>query len=309
MVDQAAAERLGKVAVLMGGRSSEREISLQSGSAVLYALQRLGVKTVAIDADRDVANQLSRSGIDRAFVALHGRGGEDGVIQGVLETLNIPYTGSGVLGSAITMNKELTKRLWLQAGLPTPPYQVLSDDADIDLAIEQLGWPMAVKAAHEGSSIGVYKVTSRQQLVDAWQQALTFDSLVIAEKWVIGQELTAAVLLGQSLPLIRLETAQEFYDYEAKYLSDNTQYICPTGLPEALEREIQHLALKAFDTVFARDWGRVDFMLDQNQKPWLIEVNSVPGLTSHSLVPMAAQASGMEFDQLIWRLILATEER
>lgn len=310
MTDQIiTAEQLGKVAVLMGGRSSEREISLQSGSAVLYALQRLGIKAVAVDADRDVANQLSRAGIDRAFVALHGRGGEDGVIQGVLETLNIPYTGSGVLGSAITMNKLLTKRLWLQAGLPTPPYQELADMADIDVAIEQLGWPMAVKAAHEGSSIGVYKVGSREQLVEAWQKALTFDGLVIAEKWVIGQELTAAVLMGEALPLIRLETAQEFYDYEAKYLSDDTQYICPAGLSETLESRIRNLALQAFESVYTRDWGRVDFMLDQNQQPWLIEVNSVPGLTSHSLVPMAARAAGIEFDQLIWKLISATERK
>jgi len=294
----------GKVAVLMGGPSAEREISLQTGQAVLAALVRKGVDAIGIDArDAGVLDTLRDGGIDRVFIALHGRWGEDGVIQGALEVLGLPYTGSGVLGSAIGMDKSRCKRLWLGAGLPTPGYLQLGSVEDLETAVTGIGYPLAVKPAREGSSIGISKVQTWDQLEAAWQRALELDDMVLAEQWIEGTELTAAILQGEALPLIRLEAAGEFYDYEAKYVSDETAYICPCGLPDGLEQDLRALALQAFEATGCSGWGRVDLMLDAQQRPWLLEVNTVPGMTSHSLVPMAAAAAGIGFDELVVRIL------
>ncbi len=295
----------GRVAVLMGGRSAERAISLQSGGAVLAALQRQGVEAEAVDLDEGVLERLRRGGFERVFIALHGRGGEDGQIQGALETLRIPYTGSGVLGSALAMDKLSAKRMWLATGVPTPSFVVLARGFDAEAVVAELGLPLMVKPAREGSSLGVAKVDQAQALYAAWEAASRLDERVIAERWVTGREYTCAVLAGEPLPMIRLETPRAFYDYEAKYHDDRTRYIVPCGLPEALERELQALALTAFQALEARGWGRVDLLLDERRRPWFIEVNTVPGMTDHSLVPMAARAAGIDFDALVLR-VLAT---
>jgi D-alanine-D-alanine ligase len=294
---------LGRVAVLMGGRSAEREISLQSGNAVLSALRRKGVEAEAVDLDANVLGRLSGGGFSRVFIALHGRGGEDGQIQGALETLRIPYTGSGVLGSALSMDKLAAKRVWLAVGVPTPPFMMLARGFDPEAVTEALGLPLMVKPAREGSSLGVAKVNKVAELRAAWQDASRLDDRVIAERWVTGREYTCAVLEGEALPMIRLETPRPFYDYQAKYHDDRTQYICPCGLPERLERDVQRLALQAFDALDARGWGRVDLLLDAQDRPWFIEVNTVPGMTDHSLVPMAARAAGLSFDELVVRVL------
>jgi D-alanine-D-alanine ligase len=294
----------GKVAVLMGGPSAEREISLQSGQAVLEALKSRGVDAHGIDArDRHVLAALEEAAVDRVFIALHGRWGEDGVIQGALEVLGLPYTGSGVLGSAIAMDKRRTKQLWKGIGLPTPEFVLLGNEQDLEDAVTHIGYPLAVKPAREGSSIGISKATSWSGLQQAWQAARELDDVVIAEQWIEGTELTAAILGNDALPLIRLEAAGEFYDYEAKYVSDDTGYICPCGLPEQQEATLQELALKAFEATSCSGWGRVDLMLDKAQRPYLIEVNTVPGMTSHSLVPMAAAEQGLDFADLCLRIL------
>lgn len=293
----------GRVAVLMGGWSAERVISLESGSAVLAALKRKGVAAEAIDLDRDVFKRLKEGEFDRAFIALHGRGGEDGVIQGALEAMGIPYTGSGVLGSALAMDKCKSKLIWMSLGVPTPPFVELAADLDADGVVEALGLPLMVKPAREGSSLGASKVTATEQLRPAWQRASQYDSSIIAERWITGKEYTAALLDGEPLPMIQLKTPRAFYDYEAKYVDDRTQYICPCGLPEIRERELQALALKGFRALGARGWGRVDLLVDEEERPWLIEVNTVPGMTSHSLVPMAAKAAGIGFDDLVLRIL------
>lgn len=297
----------GKVAVLMGGDSAEREVSLRSGAAVLAALQQRGVDAHGIDAGPDVLRRLETGAFDRAFIILHGRGGEDGVIQGALERIGLPYTGSGVLGSALGMDKYRTKALWRGLGLPTPESVLLTGAADL-AAADGLGYPLMVKPSREGSSIGMTKVEDAQQLQQAWETARRYDASVLAERWILGREYTASVLLGEALPLIRLETPHTFYDYEAKYHADTTRYHCPCGLPPAQEAELQALCLQAFNAVGAEGWGRVDLMLDEQQQPWLIEVNTVPGMTDHSLVPMSARAAGIEFDELVMR-ILATSLR
>ena len=294
----------GKVAVLMGGPSAEREISLQSGQAVLEALKSRGVDAHGIDArDRHVLAALEEAAVDRVFIALHGRWGEDGVIQGALEVLGLPYTGSGVLGSAIAMDKRRTKQLWKGIGLPTPEFVLLGNEQDLEDAVTHIGYPLAVKPAREGSSIGISKATSWSGLQQAWQAARELDDVVIAEQWIEGTELTAAILGNDALPLIRLEAAGEFYDYEAKYVSDDTGYICPCGLPEQQEASLQELARKAFEATSCSGWGRVDLMLDKAQRPYLIEVNTVPGMTSHSLVPMAAAEQGLDFAGLCLRIL------
>ncbi len=298
--------RFGKVAVLMGGTSAEREISLESGGAVLAALQRQGVNAHAIDAGDGVLKMLDGAGYDRVFIALHGRGGEDGVIQGALETIGLPYTGSGVLGSALTMDKCRSKRIWMSAGLPTPDFTELNTETDVDAVCDALGLPLMLKPVREGSSLGASKVTDRGSFDQARQLAAQFDHRVMAERWIEGEEYTASILKGQVLPLIKLQTPRTFYDYTAKYNDENTRYICPCGLDAGQEEDLAELALRAFALLGARGWGRVDLMLDNVGNPWLIEVNAVPGMTSHSLVPMAARVAGIDFDDLVLRILETT---
>jgi D-alanine-D-alanine ligase len=294
----------GKVAVLLGGHSAEREVSLASGRAVLAALQAAGVDAHALDpADERFQQTLLDGGFARAFIALHGRGGEDGVMQGMLEVAGIPYTGSGVLGSALGMDKLRTKQVWQSAGIPTPAFTLLTNAAEVAAAQDGLQYPVIVKPAHEGSSIGISKVESASALPQAWQQAAHYDSSVIVEQWISGAEYTAGILGDEVLPLIRLETPNAFYDFAAKYQADTTRYLIPCGLEAAQEAQLQGLALQAFRAVGAQGWGRVDFMLDGAGRPWFIEVNTVPGLTDHSLVPMAAQAAGHDFGQLVRRIL------
>lgn len=294
----------GKIAVLMGGWSAEREISLKSGKAVYEALFSIGLDVHAIDVKKDVFDLLREGKFDSVFNVLHGRGGEDGVIQSLLEILEIPYTGSGVLGSALSMDKMRTKLLWQGLGLPTPEFIALYTKADCVQAVEKIGLPLAVKPILEGSSIGMSKVENPSEIQSAWHKAREYGP-VIAERWIVGSEYTASILHDTVLPIIRLETPRAFYDYEAKYFDNQTQYHCPCGLPEELEKKINLLVRQAFSAVGAKGWGRVDLMLDNGNKPWLIEVNTVPGMTDHSLVPMAAKQAGIEFGELCLQ-ILAT---
>ncbi|MCK5667634.1 MAG: D-alanine--D-alanine ligase [Gammaproteobacteria bacterium] len=298
--------QFGKVAVMMGGSSAEREISLQSGQAVFDALQRQKVDAHIIDPRENLIAQLTTGNFDRVFIALHGRGGEDGLMQGLLDTLEIPYTGSGVLGSSLAMDKCRSKRIWQSHGLPTPAFVDLNEDSDWQEVVEYLGLPLIVKPVREGSSYGASKVKELGEMESAWRQAYEFDERVMAESWIVGGEYTAPVLGDEVLPMIRLETPREFYDYEAKYIADTTQYHCPCGLDADVENELAKLAFAAFKAVDASGWGRVDFMLDAEEKPWLIEVNTIPGMTSHSLVPMSAKQAGMSFDDLTLRILAAS---
>jgi D-alanine-D-alanine ligase len=293
--------KLGRVAVLMGGSASEREVSLNSGQAVLNGLLAGGVNAEAFDPAERSIEELQQ--YDRAFNVLHGQGGEDGVIQGVLESLKIPYTGSGVLASALTMDKLRSKQLWQGVGVPTPPFEIISKRTGFAQVVEQLGLPLMVKPVCEGSSIGMAKVESVEALQQAWQVAAQFDGAVIAEQWVEGEEYTIAVLDGEALPTIRLRTPHGFYDFEAKYQANDTEYRCPCGLDPDKEQTLQQLALKAFDALGCEGWGRVDLMLDGGGDPWLLEVNTVPGMTDHSLVPMAAEAAGLSFNQLVLKIL------
>ena len=296
-------EKFGKVAVLMGGRSAEREISLKSGTMVLAALIKSGVDAHAFDPRDESLETLKSQRFDRAFIALHGRLGEDGTIQGALEYLGVPYTGSGVMASALAMDKWRTKLLWQAAGLPTPPYEVMTARTDpADLA-KRIGLPLMVKPVREGSSIGMSKVASVGKLAPAYELATRYDEIVIAERFVEGTELTAAILDGEPLPLIRLETPRVFYDYEAKYFADDTRYICPSGLPDETEKYVQRQAETAFRLLGCSGWGRVDLMLDREGSSWLLEVNTIPGMTDHSLVPMAARARGISFEDLCVRIL------
>ncbi len=293
----------GRVAVLMGGWSAEREISLVSGRAVLAGLRRAGVDAHGVDVGRDILEVLARERYDRAFVVLHGRGGEDGVVQGALEVLGLPYTGSGVLGSAIAMDKYRCKLLWQGAGVPTPAFRLLRGSGDLEGTTARVGLPLMVKPVHEGSSIGMTKVELEGELAAAWEVARAFDDAVLAEHWVTGSEYTATILGGEALPLIRLETPRSFYDYAAKHESVSTRSRIPCGLPAAAEAGLQARALEAFRAVGAAGWGRVDFLLDGDGHPWFIEVNTVPGMTDHSLVPMAAAAAGIGFEDLVLRIL------
>lgn len=298
--------QFGKVAVLYGGWAAERPVSLKSGAAVLAALQESGVDAHGIDVDRNILSVLQAGNYDRVFNILHGRGGEDGVIQGALELLGLPYTGCGVKASAISMDKLMTKRLWLGAGLPTPNYRVLTADTNFDAVVAELGLPLIVKPASEGSSIGISKVTEAAALKPAYEAAAQSDPVVIVEQWITGSEYTAGILAGEPLPLIRVEVPGVFYDYEAKYISNDTRYFCPCGLTAAEESRVCQLALQAFAAVGGRGWGRVDMMRDQQGNTWLIEVNTNPGMTDHSLVPMAARAVGMDFNALVLRILETT---
>jgi len=300
----------GRVAVLMGGWSAEREVSLWSGKGVFDALRSRGVDVTAVDADREGILRLGAQGFDRAFNLLHGTGGEDGTVQAVLDLQRIPYTGSGVLASALAMDKLRTKRIWRAEGLPTPDYLVLGSNDEALAAGERLGYPYFVKPAAEGSSVGVSKVKHATQAVSAFRRAHgDYDGLarvVMAERFVAGDEYTCAVLDGAALPLIRIVPAVEFYDYHAKYLSDDTRYHCPCGLPPEQEAALATTCLRAWELIGARGWARIDFMLDAQGRPWLIEANTVPGMTSHSLVPMAARAAGLSYEDLCWALLETT---
>ncbi|MFB3090221.1 MAG: D-alanine--D-alanine ligase [Gammaproteobacteria bacterium] len=295
----------GKVAVMMGGSSAERVISLQSGQAVLDALQRQRIDAHIVDPQKNVMTQLEKGKYDRVFIALHGRGGEDGLMQGMLETLGLPYTGSGVLGSSLAMDKCRSKQIWQSYEIPTPPFVELNEHSDWIDVVKYLGLPLFVKPVREGSSYGASKVKEAGELENAWLQACKYDERVMAESWVEGGEYTVSILADERLPMIRLETPREFYDYEAKYIAETTQYHCPSGLDLEIEDEISELAVDAFQALDASGWGRVDLMIDANGKPWLIEVNTIPGLTSHSLVPMSAKKAGINFDELTLK-ILAT---
>ena len=291
----------GKVAVLFGGRSAERDVSLNSGSRVLAALQRQGIDAQAFDPAERKLDELAA--FDCAFIMLHGRYGEDGTIQGALELMGIPYTGSGVMASAIGMDKWRTKLLWRSVGLPIPEFVMLDAAADLAAVERQLGLPLFVKPACEGSSIGVAKVRHAGELRDAYQTAAKHDSLVIAEQGVLGGEYTVAILGDEALPIIKIVPATDFYDYEAKYLRDDTQYLCPCGLSEAREAEIRAQALEAFRVLGCRGWGRVDFLMDEQGKAYFLEVNTSPGMTDHSLVPMAARVAGISYEQLVLRVL------
>ncbi len=293
----------GKVAVLMGGWSAEREISLMSGNAVLKALLSKGVDAHAVDPSDDFQSGLKEGGFDRAFIALHGRGGEDGTVQGALEFLQMPYTGSGVLGSAISMDKVRSKQLFAASGLATPGYFLLEKADELAPAAEKLGFPLAVKPVREGSSIGLSKVRSVEELLHAFDVAKTHDSQVLVEQWIEGPEYTAAVVDDLVLPMIRIETPNVFYDYEAKYFANDTEYHCPCGLDPDVEADYAEQVLKAFHATSARGWGRVDFMTDDAGKAYMLEVNTVPGMTSTSLVPMAARQLGYTFEELVWRVL------
>ena len=295
----------GKVAVLFGGTSAEREVSLKSGSRVLAALQSQGIDAHAFDPAERKLDELA--GFDRAFIALHGRHGEDGTIQGALELMHIPYTGSGVMASAVGMDKWRTKLLWRSVGLPIPEFVMLDATSDFAAVEAQLGLPLFVKPACEGSSIGVSKVRKAGELHAAYLEAAKHDPLVIAEKGVLGGEYTASILGDEALPIIKIEPATDFYDYEAKYFRDDTAYRCPCGLPEARELEIRAQALEAFRVLGCRGWGRVDFLMDEAGNAYMLEVNTSPGMTDHSLVPMAARVAGISYEALVLRVLsLAT---
>lgn len=291
----------GKVAVLFGGTSAEREVSLNSGARVLAALQGQGIDAHAFDPAEQPLDALK--GYDRAFIALHGRHGEDGTIQGALEVMHIPYTGSGVLASALAMDKFRTKLMWQAAGLPIPEYALLNADSDFADIEEELGLPLFVKPAREGSSIGVTKVKAPGELKAAYLEAARHDPLVIAEKGVMGGEYTVGIVGDQVLPIIKIEPATEWYDYEAKYNRDDTRYLCPCGLPEAREMQIRAQALEAFRMLDGRGWGRVDFLMDDAGNHYFLEVNTAPGMTDHSLVPMGARAAGMDYPALVRRVL------
>jgi len=288
----------------MGGRSAEREISLMSGNGVLKALRSKGVDAHPFDpAQRDLF-ELKREGYARCFIALHGRGGEDGTLQGALEVLGIPYTGSGVLGSAIGMDKWRTKMIWIANNLPTPRYRILSADDDWKAVARELGLPLIVKPANEGSTLGLTKVSTVRELPAAYELAARkFRDTALAEQFIDGPEYTAAVLDDEALPLIRIEAPQGNYDYQNKYFTNDTKYLCPCGLPAQKEAELKALTLQAFRAVGCSGWGRIDIMLDAAEKPWLLEVNTIPGMTDHSLVPMAARAKGISFEDLVVRIL------
>tara|TARA_R110000850_G_scaffold138930_5_gene260075 strand:+ start:168 stop:1094 length:927 start_codon:yes stop_codon:yes gene_type:complete len=302
-------QELGRVAVLMGGCSAERAVSLNSGQAVLDSLLRSGVDAVGIDFQGDIQSIIQALPLDRIFLALHGRGGEDGTIQGVLEALEIPYTGSGVMGSAIAMDKTRTKYLWQGMNLPTPKFSYVEkkDSALLTQLVSLIGFPLAVKPSREGSSIGVFKVSNQTQLESAVDAALEMDEQVLLEQWIEGSEFTISLLNGVAMPVIGLKTDHVFYDYEAKYESDNTQYLMPSGLSKAEEESLGHLSERAFHALGCSGWGRVDVMRDAHGQFWLLEVNTIPGMTSHSLVPMAAKAQGMGFDDLVLAILAQTK--
>ncbi|MDT8438230.1 MAG: D-alanine--D-alanine ligase [Wenzhouxiangellaceae bacterium] len=302
-------KRHGRVLLVTGGDSAEREISLKSGAAVAAAFERLGVAFETCDGVQACLQRIAVGGIDKVFNILHGRGGEDGVLQGALAALGAACTGSGVLGSALAMDKLASKRLWAGCGLPTPPFRVASTGAEAATIADQLHGPWFVKPAREGSSVGMSRVECVAELEAALERALDHDDTALVEQLIDGPEYTVAILTGRALPMIRIETPRAFYDYQAKYQSSDTLYHCPAGLEPARERELQALALAAFAALGGRGWGRVDLMVDASGQPWLLEANTVPGMTDHSLVPMAAHAAGLDFDALVDAILDTAEAR
>ncbi|NOQ64127.1 MAG: D-alanine--D-alanine ligase [Methyloprofundus sp.] len=297
------AEAFGRVAVLMGGSAAEREISLNSGHAVHQALLANKVNAIAVDVTTNALEALENTSFDRVFNIIHGRGGEDGVLQAVLDSLKLPYTGSDVLASALSMDKLRTKLCWKGAGLSTPNWVLIQTESDIEQCSAELGFPVIVKPALEGSSLGMSRAENKAELLTAWQMAAKYQCDVYAESWVQGQEYTVGILGAEALPVIRLETPHVFYDFDAKYRADTTQYHCPAGLTEKREQELANLALKACKVVGVTGWGRVDLFIDRQGQAQLIEVNTVPGMTDHSLVPMAAKQIGVSFEELVWRIL------
>lgn len=305
-LDESIKRELGRVGVLLGGQSAEREISLQSGAAVTAALKEIGLDPIVIDVGVNAIADIQAAKLDRAFIALHGPGGEDGRIQAVLEYLQIPYTGSDVQSSALAMDKLRSKHLWRGMGLSTPDYVTLNSDSNWEEVLQSLGGDVMVKPAHEGSSIGMSRVQSARELEAAYNAAAKYDGNVLVERVITGAEYTVAILAGKALPPIKLETNHRFYDFDAKYLADDTNYICPCGLDAEKDQELRQLALNAFNALGCRGWGRVDVMADSNGRFYLLEVNTVPGMTSHSLVPMAARAEGLSFEQLVALVLRAS---
>ena len=293
----------GKVAVLMGGTAAEREISLNSGNAVYHALKNQAIDAIPVDITGNPIEVLQNLKVDRVFNIIHGRGGEDGVLQAILEVLGLPYTGSGVMASALSMDKLRTKLCWQGMGLFTPKWFVMRSESDLDDCMTQLGFPVIVKPAQEGSSIGMSKANSREELIAALKLAKQYQCDVYAEQWVQGQEYTVGVLAGEALPAIRLETPNVFYDFDAKYRANTTQYHCPCGLNPKREQQLQELAVTACQGLGVEGWARVDVFIDNDDCSQLIEVNTVPGMTDHSLVPMAAKVAGVNFDELVWRIL------
>ncbi len=300
-------QAFGKVGVLYGGRSAEREVSLMSGAGVHAALCSLGVNAHLFDTGQSSLAALAAQQFDRVFIALHGRYGEDGTLQGALEMLGIPYTGSGPMASCLAMDKVMTKRVWLEAGLPTPGYRALTEASEVAAAAEALGLPLMMKAPHEGSTLGIVKASVVSELAQAYQAAAQYDDVVLAEQFVAGRELTVAILgRGQdarALPVIEIVAPEGNYDYQHKYFSDDTQYLCPAPLEPTLATEIAEISVKAYRALGCEGWGRADLMLDQNSRPWLLEMNTSPGMTGHSLVPMAAKALGMSYPELCMQIL------
>lgn len=300
-------QSLGKVGVLYGGRSAEREVSLMSGRAVYDALIEVGVNAHLFDAGQHGLGELATCEFDRVFVALHGRYGEDGTLQGALELLGIPYTGSGHLASALAMDKIMTKRVWEQAGLPTPDWRTVTGEADLAGLPDALGLPLILKAPNEGSTIGLTKVSSAADLSSAYEQVRPYDKVILAEKFITGRELTVAVLgagaSAAALPIIEIIAPGGNYDYQSKYFSDETQYLCPAPLAQALADQVSEIAVRAYQALGCEGWARADLLVDADMKPWLLEMNTSPGMTGHSLVPMAAKAAGMSFGELCVKIL------
>jgi D-alanine-D-alanine ligase len=300
-------QTFGKVGVLYGGRSAEREVSLMSGAGVHAALCGLGVNAHLFDTGQSTLAELAAQQFDCLFIALHGRYGEDGSLQGALELLGIPYTGSGPMASSLAMDKVMTKRVWLEAGLPTPGYRALTDASEVTAAAVALGLPLMMKAPHEGSTLGIVKATEASELTQAYQVAAQYDEVVLAEQFVAGRELTVAVLGrgkdARALPVIEIVAPQGNYDYQHKYFSDDTQYLCPAPLDQTLANHIAEISVKAYRALGCEGWGRADLMLDKNNQPWLLEMNTSPGMTGHSLVPMAAKAIGMSYPELCIQIL------
>ena len=300
---QRSPSEYGHVAVCAGGRSAERAVSLRSGAAVLAGLQARQISAELVDLDTDFCRRATAGEFDRVFISVHGQGGEDGALQGFLDLLQLPYSGSNQPASVLGMNKQLTKLIWHEAGLATPAWRPVNDLSALKTAAAELGLPLMVKPVSEGSSVGISLVDEQSQLERAWLLAESTDQAVIAEQFIVGQEYTVALVQGQPLPTIRITTPHRFYDYEAKYISDQTGYHCPSGLTEKAENNLADIAAEAFSAIGGTGWGRIDFMVDDQDKPWLVEANTVPGLTDHSLVPMAAKAFGWDFSDLVEQIL------